>query len=184
VVINYILRKYSCRQFGLAGSIIFFIGSFTSAFANSAVLLAFAFGVLQGIGLGLMVPATLTNFNKYFFRRRILAMGVAQVIMGIGTMILPITLQKLMQIYGFRGTQLNISAISLHSLVCAASHVDHKKADFGKDDNNRKESLDSGKRVFESKPQAVRSFDFSAEAVNKSTETSRQSKTSETPGGI
>lgn len=190
VVINYILRKYSCRQVGVAGSIIFFIGSFTSAFANSAILLVFAYGVLQGIGLGLMIPSTLTNFNKYFFRRRTFAMGVAQVITGIGTMILPIILQKLMQIYGFRGTQLIISAISLNSLVCAAvqkppaSHVDHKKADFGKNGNNRKDSLDSEKRVFERKPKAVRSFDSRAEAVNTSTETSRQSKSSETLGGI
>jgi len=190
VVINYILRKYSCRQVGVAGSIIFFIGSFTSAFANSAVLLAFAYGVLQGIGLGLMIPATLTNFNKYFFRRRTFAMGVTQVITGIGTMVLPIILQKCMQIYGFRGTQLIISAISLHSLVCAAvqkppaSHVELKKADFGKDGNNRKDSLDSGKRGFERKPETVRPFDLRAEAVDKSTETSRQSKSSETLGGI
>lgn len=184
------MRKYSCRQVGVAGSIIFFIGSFTSAFANSAVLLAFAYGVLQGIGLGLMVPATLTNFNKYFFRRRTFAMGVAQVITGIGTMILPIILQKLMQIYGFRGTQLIIAAISLHSLLCAAvqtpptSHVDRKEADFGKDGNNRKDPLDSGKRVFDRKPQAVAYFDLRAKAVENKTETSGQSKLSETLGGM
>lgn len=186
VVINYILGKYSCRQVGVAGSIIFFIGSFTSAFANSAVLLAFAYGVLQGIGLGLMVPAALTSFNKYFFRRRTFAMGVAQVITGIGTMIVPIILQKLMQIYGFRGTQLIISAIGLHSLFCAAvqipptSHVDPKKADFGKDVNNRNDSLESEKRVFDRKPQAVASFDLTAKAVNKKAETSGQSESSET----
>lgn len=190
VVINYILRKYSCRQVGVAGSIIFFIGSFTSAFANSAVLLAFAYGVLQGIGLGLMVPATLTSFNKYFFRRRTFAMGVAQVITGIGSMILPIILQKLMQIYGFRGTQLIISAISLHSLFCAAVQipptpdVDRKKADFEKDGNNRKDPLDSGKRVFDRKPLALASFDLRAKAANKKTETSGQSKSSETLGGM
>jgi hypothetical protein len=190
VVINYSLRKYSCRQVGVAGSIIFFFGSFTSAFANSAVLLAFGYGVLQGIGLGLMIPATLTSFNKYFFRRRTFAMGVAQVITGIGNMILPIILQKLMQIYGFRGTQLIIAAISLHSLLCAAvqipptSHVDRKKADFGKDDNNRKDLLDSEKRVFDTKPQAVASFDLRAKIVNMKTETSRQSKSSETLGGM
>jgi hypothetical protein len=190
LVINYILRKYSCRQVGVAGSTIFFIGSFTSAFANSAVLLAFAYGVLQGIGIGLMVPATLTSFNKYFFRRRTFAMGVAHVITGIGTMILPIILQKLMQIYGFRGTQLIIAAISLHSLLCAVvqipptSHMDRKKADLGKDGNNRKDSLDSGKRVFDREPQVVTSFDLRAKAVNKNAETSRKSKSSRTLEGM
>lgn len=47
-------------------------------------------------------------------------MGVTQVITGIGSMILPIILQKLIEEYGFRGTQAIISAISLHSLICAA----------------------------------------------------------------
>jgi hypothetical protein len=60
-------------------------------------------------------------------------MGVAQVIAGIGTMILPIILQKLIEKYGFRGTQAIISAISLHSLLCAAvqrpveKHQKHSK---------------------------------------------------------
>jgi hypothetical protein len=103
-------------------------------------------------------------------------------------MILPITLQKLMQIYGFRGTQLIIAAISLHSLLSAAvqippaSHVDRKKADLGKDGNNRKDSSDSGKKVFDRKPQAATSFDLRAKSVNKKTETSRISKSSESLG--
>lgn len=120
MVINYILTKYSCRQVGVVGSVIFFTGSFVSAFANSTFLLAFSFGVLQGIGIGLMIPAALTSFNHYFCRRRTFAMGVTQVITGIGSMILPIILQKLIEEYGFRGTQAIISAISLHSLICAA----------------------------------------------------------------
>jgi hypothetical protein len=105
----------------VAGSLIFFTGSFVSAFANSTFVLAFAFGLLQGIGIGLMVPAALTSFNHYFCRRRTFAMGVAQVIAGIGSMILPIILQKFIEEYGFRGTQAIISAISLHSLICAAA---------------------------------------------------------------
>lgn len=179
VVINYILGKYSCRQVCFAGSIIFFTGSFTSAFANSAALLAFAYGTLQGIGLGLMIPAAVTSLNSYFFRRRTLAMGVAQVITGIGNMVLPTILQKLMKIYGFRGTQLIISAIGLHSLFCAvvqippASHVDRKKAELRKDCNNRKDSLEPGT-----------SFDLRARAVNNKTETSTQSESSETLGGM
>jgi hypothetical protein len=190
LAINYILRKYSCRQVGVVGSIIFFIGSFICAFANSAFILAFGYGVLQGIGLGLMIPAALTSFNNYFLRRRTFAMGVAQVITGIGSMILPIILQKFMQIYGFRGTQLIIAAISLHSLICAAvqippaSHVDRKNADLGKDSNNCKDSLDSGVRDFKRRPQAVTSFELRATVMNKTTETIRQSKSSETLGGM
>lgn len=206
VVINYLLTKYSCRQVGVAGSVVFFIGSLTSTFANSTVLLAFAYGALQGIGLGLMVPAALTSFNHYFFRRRTFAMGVTQVITGIGCMILPIILQKLMEIYGFRGTQMIISAISLHSLLCAAVqtpaalHMRRKKVDLGNlqeyvsenDGNNGKDSIDSETTVVNRKPQTLKEFqnhvwessDLRTTAMKGKTETLEQSQSSETLGGM
>ncbi|PNF41779.1 hypothetical protein B7P43_G03449 [Cryptotermes secundus] len=172
VVINYILTKYSCRKVGVVGSVIFFTGSFVSAFANSTFLLAFSYGVLQGIGIGLMIPAALTSFNHYFCRRRTFAMGVTQVITGIGSMILPIILQKLIEEYGFRGTQAIISAISLHSLICAAlqrpveMHVKRNKGvavykqetgseSHGKP-NIRRDSANFEMRVVNGKPDTLR----------------------------
>lgn len=205
VVINYVLTKYSYRQVGVAGSVVFFIGSCTSAFANSTFLLAFAYGVLQGTGLGLMVPAALTSFNHYFVRRRTFAMGVTQVITGIGSMILPIILQKLMEIYGFRGTQMIISAIGLHSLLCAAvqipvaSHMARKKTDLEnlpecvseKDGSNRKDSFDSETTVLKGKPDTLKEFpnhvreslDLRTRTVKGKTEALEQSQSSETLGG-
>jgi hypothetical protein len=206
VVINYVLKKYSCRKVGIAGSVVFFIGSFTSAFANSTALLAFAYGVLQGIGVGLMIPAALTSFNNYFLRRRTFAMGVTQVITGIGSMILPILLQKLMEIYGFRGTQMIISAIGLHSLLCAAvqipatSHTKRKKdgvlnieesvsEDKGK---NRKKSVDAVTSVINRKPQTLKEhhnqkweyFELRTSDVKEKAETLKEWQASDTHGGM
>jgi hypothetical protein len=141
-----------------------------SAFVNSTFLLAFAYGVLQGTGLGLMVPAAFTSFNHYFLRRRTFAMGVTQVISGIGCMIIPIILQKLIEEYGTRGTQAIISAISLHSLLCAVvqqpveKHMKRKKRDTvrlqkpdsEKDGNARRESCDLEMRVVNWKPDTLK----------------------------
>lgn len=99
-------------------------------------------------------------------------MGVTQVITGIGSMILPIILQQLIEEYGFRGTQVIIAAISLHSLICAAvqqpveMHVKRNKGvamykeesgseSHGKP-NIRRDSADFEIRVVNGKPDKLR----------------------------
>jgi hypothetical protein len=114
---NYALNTFTCRQVGVTGSVIYFCGSFFSAFATNIYQIVFTYGVLQGIGLGLMVPAAFTSFNHYFVRRRTFAMAVTQLIIGVAAMVIPLAIQKLLEEYGFRGTQAIISAFSLHALI-------------------------------------------------------------------
>ena len=114
---NYALNTFTCRQVGLTGSVIYFFGSFFTAFATSVYQIIFTYGVLQGIGLGLMVPAAFTSFNHYFVRRRTFAMAVTQMIIGVMAMIIPLVIQKLLEEYGFRGTQAIIAAFSLHAML-------------------------------------------------------------------
>ncbi|KDR22317.1 Monocarboxylate transporter 9 [Zootermopsis nevadensis] len=175
VVVNYVLTKYSCRQVGVVGSIIYFIGSFMCAFVNSMFLLAFAYGVLQGIGLGLMVPAVFTSFNHYFVRRRTFAMGITQVITGVGCMVIPIILQRLIEEYGTRGTQAIISAMGLNSLLSAIvqqpveKHMKRKKRiriqkqefDSEKHGNIKRESCDLEMRIVNRKSDSVKETQIS-----------------------
>ena len=114
---NYALTNFTCRQVGVTGAIIYFWGSFLTAFATNVYQIIITYGILQGIGLGLMVPAAFTSFNHYFVRRRTFAMGVTQMIIGIGAMVIPLVIQKLLEEYGFRGTQAIIAAFTLHALV-------------------------------------------------------------------
>jgi hypothetical protein len=114
---NYALNTFTCRQVGLTGSIIYFFGSFFTAFATSVYQIIFTYGVLQGIGLGLMVPAAFTSFNYYFVHRRTFAMAVTQLIIGVAAMVIPLVIQLLLEEYGFRGTQAIIAAFSLHAML-------------------------------------------------------------------
>ena len=117
LVMNYALNTFTCRQVGVTGSVIYFCGSFFTAFATNVYQIIFTYGVLQGIGLGLMVPAAFTCFNYYFVRRRTFAMAVTQLIIGLAAMVIPLAIQLLLEEYGFRGTQAIIAAFSLHALL-------------------------------------------------------------------
>ncbi|XP_069674662.1 monocarboxylate transporter 14-like [Periplaneta americana] len=119
VLTNYVLTKYTCRQVGIVGAGLFFLGGFISAFARSTFVLIAAYGALQGIGLGFIVPASITSFNRYFVRRRTFVMGATQVTIGVLSMVIPLGFERLLKEYGFTGTQLIISAIGLHSLLSA-----------------------------------------------------------------
>ena len=114
---NYALNTFTCRQVGVTGSVIYFCGSFFTAFATNVYQIIFTYGVLQGIGLGLMVPAAFTSFNYYFVRRRTFAMAVTQLIIGVAAMVIPLAIQMLLEEYGFRGTQAIIAAFSLHAML-------------------------------------------------------------------
>lgn len=114
---NYALNNFTCRQVGVTGSVIYFCGSFFTAFATDVYQIIFTYGILQGIGLGLMVPAAFTSFNYYFVRRRTFAMAMTQMIIGVAAMAVPLVIQMLLEEYGFRGTQAIISAFSLHAML-------------------------------------------------------------------
>jgi len=114
---NYALNTFTCRQVGVTGSVVYFIGSFLTAFATNVYQIIFTYGILQGIGLGLMVPAAFTSFNYYFVRRRTFAMAVTQMIIGVAAMVVPLMIQMLLEEYGFRGTQAIIAAFSLHAML-------------------------------------------------------------------
>jgi hypothetical protein len=114
---NYALNNFTCRQVGVTGSIVYFFGSFLTAFATDVYQIIFTYGILQGIGLGLMVPAAFTSFNYYFVRRRTFAMAITQMIIGVAAMAVPLVIQMLLEEYGFRGTQAIIAAFSLHAML-------------------------------------------------------------------
>lgn len=146
---NYALNTFTCRQVGVTGSVIYFCGSFFTAFATNVYQIIFTYGVLQGIGLGLMVPAAFTSFNYYFVRRRTFAMAVTQLIIGVAAMVIPLAIQMLLEEYGFRGTQAIIAAFSLHALLGMVVlqpvkyHVKKKKFPIASSsDNIRRPSAD------------------------------------------
>lgn len=109
--------KFGLRRVGLTGGILYFLGTALQMFAESTLHLIFSFSLVQGIGFGLCLPTCYTTFNNYFVKNRVMWMGFAQTLIGIGSMIYPIGMQKLMEWYGFRGCLLILTGINLHAVL-------------------------------------------------------------------
>ncbi|XP_063920633.1 monocarboxylate transporter 7-like [Zophobas morio] len=118
---NSLLRKYSYRIVGLMGAFIYFIGSFTTIFVTTLPQMVISFGVIQGLGMGLMFPAFFTALNYYFDKKLSLVNGVAQAFMVAAGMICPFLVRYSMVNFGFRGTVALLSALSLNSVLAAVS---------------------------------------------------------------
>ncbi|KAL3981924.1 Major Facilitator Superfamily protein [Acanthocheilonema viteae] len=78
---------FGYRLVVMAGSIMTFTGFILSSIVSSLPLLYITFGIIGGIGFGLVYLPSILIVNEYFEKRRALAMGIAVCGSGIGTTI-------------------------------------------------------------------------------------------------
>ncbi|KAG7310439.1 hypothetical protein JYU34_003221, partial [Plutella xylostella] len=116
IILNLLTKKITLRTGGLIGSIIFVAGSVATIPISTTNQLPLTFGVLQGIGFGMMVPVSYSTLNYYFVKKRTAVMSVCKAVQGIVLMFYPQMLKHMMSYYGFRGTLLLLSGISLHTV--------------------------------------------------------------------
>lgn len=64
-----------------------------------------------------MMTVSYTMFNRYFVKKRILMMSLAQGLIGIGSMLMPIMIERVMEYYGFRGCLAILAALNGHALL-------------------------------------------------------------------
>lgn len=109
-------KRISLQLGGLIGAMLFTLGSFTTIAITNTNQLALTFGVLQGIGFGIMVPVSYSAINDYFVKKRTTVMSSIKAFQGLILIWYPQLLKLIMTDYGFRGTLLVISGISLHTI--------------------------------------------------------------------
>ncbi|XP_017050334.1 monocarboxylate transporter 9 [Drosophila ficusphila] len=112
-----LFQRFGMRQVGLTGGILYFLGTGMQLFATTTWHLMLAFSVVQGFAFGLMVPTCYTTFNHYFVKNRVMWMSFAQTLIGLGSMLYPIVMQKLLQWYGFRGCLLMLTGLNAHAVL-------------------------------------------------------------------
>lgn len=115
IILSIMSKIFSLKIGGFIGASIFCLGSFLTIFITNVNQLPYTFGVLQGIGFGIMVPVSYSTLNFYFSRKRTTVMSICKTIQGFVLMWYPQLIKKIIVHYGFRGTLLVISAISLHT---------------------------------------------------------------------
>uniref|UniRef100_A0A915PUE6 Major facilitator superfamily (MFS) profile domain-containing protein n=1 Tax=Setaria digitata TaxID=48799 RepID=A0A915PUE6_9BILA len=80
-------NSFGCRLVVIAGAATTFVGLILSSLVPSLPMLYITFGVIGGIGFGLVYLPSILIVNEYFEKRRAFAMGIAVCGSGIGTTI-------------------------------------------------------------------------------------------------
>ncbi|XP_049882789.1 monocarboxylate transporter 1-like [Pectinophora gossypiella] len=127
IILNIMSKRCSLRTGGLIGAVIMIIGSFSTIFITNTSQLPITFGVLQGVGFGMMVPVCYATINHYFVKKRTTVMSICKAVQGLILILYPHLLKKILYSYGFRGTLLIISGISLHTIPGMSVMITEKK---------------------------------------------------------
>ncbi|XP_025837027.1 monocarboxylate transporter 7-like isoform X2 [Agrilus planipennis] len=109
------------RTIGLIGAAMIFSGNIGTIFITTANHLVITYGIIQGLGIGFLLPAAMTSFNDYFAQRKNFLMGVSQTITAGLTILYPTFMRFLLSQYGFRGAVAILAAINSHVIFTAVS---------------------------------------------------------------
>ncbi|XP_073783666.1 monocarboxylate transporter 9a isoform X2 [Danio rerio] len=94
-------------------------GLMLSAFAPNISFLIFSYGIVVGMGCGLVYAATLTITCQYFDKRRGLALGIVTTGTSVGGFIYATLQNELIELFGLEGCLLIIGALALNLMACA-----------------------------------------------------------------
>uniref|UniRef100_A0A2K6W4N5 MFS domain-containing protein n=1 Tax=Onchocerca volvulus TaxID=6282 RepID=A0A2K6W4N5_ONCVO len=113
-------NSFGCRLVVIAGSIITFVGFILSSFVPSLPVLYITFGIIGGIGFGLVYLPSILIVNQYFEKRRALAMGIAVCGSGIGTTVFSQLFPFLLEVCenSWRRFLVYTAFITLFSILC------------------------------------------------------------------
>ncbi|XP_076856719.1 monocarboxylate transporter 9b [Brachyhypopomus gauderio] len=93
-------------------------GLMLSAFAPSVHFLMFSYGVVVGLGCGLLYAATVTITCQYFDKRRGLALGIVTTGTSVGGFLYATAQNELIELFGLDGCLLLIGSFALNIIAC------------------------------------------------------------------
>ncbi|XP_074011130.1 monocarboxylate transporter 9 isoform X1 [Numenius arquata] len=95
-------------------------GLMMSSFAPNIYFLYISYGIVVGLGCGLLYTATVTITCHYFDKRRGLALGLISTGSSVGLFIYAALQRELIDLYGLDGCLLIVGALSLNILACGS----------------------------------------------------------------
>lgn len=119
-VVSVLAEKYGCRKVTIAGSIISAAGFILSTQATSIEMLIVTYGVIGGLGFGMIYLPAIVTVGHWFDKKRAFATGLAVCGTGIGTFLVAPLSQKLINEYDWRGAHMILAGLVLNCAVCGA----------------------------------------------------------------
>ncbi|KAJ3639370.1 hypothetical protein Zmor_002732 [Zophobas morio] len=116
-LISPLSKYFSTKQITQIGVLLVSAGLAMSTYTRSYTRVTLGYGVLTGLGLGLIASSTFLIINSYFSKNKSLAVGLSMAGTSIGQMGMPPVVAHLIQHYSYDGTIFILSALSLHGLI-------------------------------------------------------------------
>lgn len=116
--IGFAVQFCSLRKVAIFGSLMISSGVALSSFATTLGHFMLTYGVMVGVGFGLMGSAAFLAVCSFFTARN-KAVSLAMTGIGVGQMLMPQVVKLLMPIYGSKGTILIIGSLALNGMIGA-----------------------------------------------------------------
>lgn len=111
---------FGLRLVVIAGALTTFVGFILSSFVPSLILLYITFGVIGGIGFGMVYLPSVVIVNQYFEKKRALAMGITVCGSGIGTTVFSQVFPNILKLCknSWRSFLVCVAFITLSLVIC------------------------------------------------------------------
>ncbi|CAG4937473.1 unnamed protein product [Parnassius apollo] len=119
-IMSALVDRYGCRNMTILGGIFSTIGFVAASFCNSVETLYITYGIIAGLGMGLLYVTAVVSIAYWFEKRRNLAVGLGSCGVGFGTFIYSPLTTYLLKEYAWRGTLLLLAGTVLNVCVCGA----------------------------------------------------------------
>ncbi|XP_075973919.1 monocarboxylate transporter 14-like [Anticarsia gemmatalis] len=117
-VMSALVDRYGCRSMTILGGLISTLGFVLASISTTIEMMMITFGVIAGLGLGLVYVTAVVSIAYWFEKKRNLAVGLGACGTGVGTFIYAPLTQYWIDEYGWRGTILLLSGTLLNLCVC------------------------------------------------------------------
>ncbi|CAG5118616.1 unnamed protein product [Candidula unifasciata] len=121
--VSFLCVRYGCRKVTMIGSVVTMAGFIISTQASNVGMLIFTYGVIGGIGFGMVYLPSIVCVGYWFDKKRAFTTGIAVCGTGMGQFAFPPLAHYLLTEYGWEGKNLIMAGIVLHCAVCGMTFL-------------------------------------------------------------
>lgn len=119
-IMSALVDRYGCKYMTILGSIFSTVGFVAAAYSNTVEILYITYGLIAGLGMGLLYVTAVVSIAYWFEKRRNLAVGLGSCGVGFGTFVYSPLTTYLLNEFGWRGTLLLLAGTVLNVCICGA----------------------------------------------------------------